>query len=143
MSFGKSGIVDCMICHGKVFSLVLRSVMDKCQAMSLLGSSRGDLILQQWSHSYEFGWSFVSTSFFFFWRLIGCKIYSCYSIVLYHINERKPFNKNKINVFSISSFSNHPYHIGLTEDVCVVSNFCIYSVSFQLMKTDGLWLSKY
>lgn len=41
--------------HGKVFRLILRSVMDKCRAMSLLGSSRGDLLLQRWSHSHGFG----------------------------------------------------------------------------------------
>lgn len=35
----------------KVLSFVLRTVVDKCRAMSLLGSDRGTMILQQWSQS--------------------------------------------------------------------------------------------
>ncbi|CAA7019532.1 unnamed protein product [Microthlaspi erraticum] len=36
--------------YGRVFNLIFSSTKDKCRAMVLLGSSRGDPIFHQWSH---------------------------------------------------------------------------------------------
>ncbi|CAA7058009.1 unnamed protein product [Microthlaspi erraticum] len=41
--------------HSQVLKFVLSSVLDKCRALRIMGSSQGDLLLQKWSHSNGFG----------------------------------------------------------------------------------------